>query len=123
MDRAETGYSGTDCRKAASSNFPGPIPAACGVTSDRVFQDPSPIAASPFLVACTPLNEFLGGLDATAKKQAEALGLRHFEIRPMVQSFKTVLKARKTRALDWSQGWPQIKYSGGPRVFTSTRPE
>ncbi len=61
-----------------------------------------------------PLNEFINNFQAIAEKEAAALGLRRFEIRPVVTAFKTTLKRRKAAKAAWSDGWPLIKYPDSP---------
>lgn len=58
----------------------------------------------------TPLNEFLNNFQVIAEKEAVALNLRRFEIRPTASAFKAVLDRRKTTKASWSDGWPLIKY-------------
>jgi hypothetical protein len=64
----------------------------------------------------TPLNEFITNLTAIAEKEATALALRRFEIRPTVSSFKAALGRRKTMKVPWSEGWPLIKYPDSPKA-------
>jgi hypothetical protein len=70
--------------------------------------------AEQFKADYTPLNEFMRDFDAIAEKEAVALGLKRFEIRPTVKNFKAVLDRRKTTVASWSEGWPLIKYADSP---------
>lgn len=64
----------------------------------------------------TPLNDFLASLDSVAEREAKALGLRRFELRPTIQSFKSTLKRRTAGHSAWSDGWPLIKYADSPQA-------
>lgn len=70
--------------------------------------------AEQFKPDYTPLNQFVLNFSQIAKKEAEELKLRNFEIRPIVTSFKATLDRRKTTKASWSEGWPQIKYIDQP---------
>ena len=72
--------------------------------------------AQQFKTDYTPFNEFIAGFQAIAEREAAALGLRHFEIRPTVGAFKAVLDRRKTTKAHWSEGWPLIKYPDSPKA-------
>ena len=71
--------------------------------------------AKRFKADYTPLNEFLNNFAAIAEREATALGLRRFEIRPTVSAFKATLDRRKTTKMSWSEGWPMIKYNDHPK--------
>ena len=70
--------------------------------------------AEQFKVNYEPYNEFIHRLDEIAEREAATLALRHFEIRPIVNSFKAALDRRKKAKLPWSDGWPRIKYDDRP---------
>jgi hypothetical protein len=72
--------------------------------------------AQRFKTEYTPLNEFLNDFAAIAEREAAALGLRHFEIRPTVGAFKAVLDRRKSTKAPWSEGWPLLKYPDSPKA-------
>ena len=72
--------------------------------------------AEQFKADYGPLNEFISNLESIAKTESTALGLRQFEIRPTINSFKAVLDRRKTLKSAWSDGWPHIKYADSPRA-------
>ncbi len=72
--------------------------------------------AKQFKADYTPLNRFLHDFAAIAEREAAALGLRRFEIRPTVGSFKAVLDRRKTTKAAWSEGWPLLKHPDRPRA-------
>jgi hypothetical protein len=72
--------------------------------------------AEQFKADYTPLNEFTRDFSTIAEKEAVALGLKRFEIRPTVSAFKAVLDRRKTTAASWSEGWPLIKYPDSPKA-------
>lgn len=81
--------------------------------------------AAQFKADYTPLNDFLNNLNAIVEREAKALPmpiegvpfeenhriveLRHYEVRPIVSSFKAALARRKTAKVAWSEGWPLIK--------------
>jgi len=64
----------------------------------------------------TPLNEFLNDFSEIAEREAKALGMRRFEVRPAVNGFKAVLNRRKTTGAPWSEGWPLLKFPDRPRA-------
>jgi hypothetical protein len=68
-----------------------------------------------FKAEYTPLNEFMNNFPAIAEREAVALGLKRFEIRPTVGAFKAVLDRRKTTKPLWSEGWPLLKYPDSPK--------
>lgn len=72
--------------------------------------------AEQFKAEYTPLNEFMNDFAAIAEREAVALGLRRFEIRPTVGAFKAVLDRRKTTKAPWSEGWPLLKYPDSPKA-------
>ncbi|MGA3011577.1 MAG: zinc ribbon domain-containing protein [Terracidiphilus sp.] len=72
--------------------------------------------AQQFKADYTPLNEFLDDFQAIAEREAVALGLRRFEIRPTVSAFKAVLNRRKTIKASWSEGWPLLKFPESPKA-------
>ena len=72
--------------------------------------------AEQFKAEYTPLNEFLKNFAEIAEREAVALGLRRFEIRPTVGAFKAVLDRRKTTKAPWSEGWPLLKYADSPKA-------
>lgn len=72
--------------------------------------------AEQFKPDYTPLNEFIRDFTEIAEKEAVALKLKRFEIRPTVNAFKAVLDRRKTTAASWSEGWPLIKYPDSPKA-------
>lgn len=72
--------------------------------------------AEPFKADYTPLNEFLKNFNEIAEKEAAALNLRRFEIRPLVTAFKATLNRRKSTKMAWSDGWPMIKYPDSPKA-------
>jgi hypothetical protein len=72
--------------------------------------------AEQYKAEYTPINEFLNNFAAIAEREARALGLRHFEVRPTVSAFKAVLDRRKTTNAPWSEGWPLIKYPDRPKA-------
>lgn len=72
--------------------------------------------AQRFKAEYTPLNEFLNNFSAIAEREAGALGLKRFEIRPTVGAFKAVLDRRKTLKSSWSEGWPLLKYPDSPKA-------
>jgi hypothetical protein len=71
--------------------------------------------AEQFKPDYTPLNEFIKNFQEIAEKEAAALNLRRFEIRPLMAAFKAALNRRKTTKMAWSEGWPMIKYHDSPR--------
>lgn len=66
--------------------------------------------ASQFKADYKPINEFLANVQKIADREARELGLAHYEARPVLQHFFAVLKARKTRNHQWTNGWPLIRY-------------
>ena len=72
--------------------------------------------AEQFKADYAPLNEFLNDFTALAQREAAALGLKRFEIRPTVAAFKAALDRRKTTKPPWSEGWPLIKYPDSPKA-------
>jgi hypothetical protein len=66
--------------------------------------------AEQFKPDYTPINEFIAGFSEIAKKEALALDLRHFEIRPCVKAFEAILERRKTTKAPFSEGWPLTRY-------------
>ena len=67
--------------------------------------------AKQYAVDCTPINDFQNSIDSIAAREAKTLGLRSFEVRPVLADFKATLKRRRTCKLPWSKGWPLIKHS------------
>jgi hypothetical protein len=63
----------------------------------------------------TPYNNFIANFPKIAEQEAKRLKLRHFEIRPTVNSFKTVLDCHRVNKAPWSEGWPLIKYPDDPK--------
>jgi hypothetical protein len=72
--------------------------------------------AEQFKPDYTPMNEFQSSVLEIGEREAAALHLKRYEIRPVMQRFLSVLKARKTRALAWTDGWPSIKYPDSPKA-------
>jgi Putative transposase DNA-binding domain len=72
--------------------------------------------AEQFKADYTPLNAFMNGFAAIAEREAQALGLKRFEIRPTVGAFKAVLNRRKSTKVAWSEGWPRLKYPDSPNA-------
>lgn len=72
--------------------------------------------ASQFKADYKPINEFLANVQAIGEREARELGLVHYERRPVMQHFGSVLKARKTKKYGWSDGWPLIRYADSPRA-------
>ena len=72
--------------------------------------------AEQFKPDYTPLNEFIKNFPEIAEKEAAALNLRRFEIRPLMTAFKAALSRRKSTKMAWSEGWPMIKYQDSPRA-------
>jgi hypothetical protein len=70
--------------------------------------------AEHFKANYTAINEFESNISEIGEEEAQKLGLLRHEIRPVLSSFKSVLKNRRTRKLAWSEGWPLIKYSDSP---------
>jgi cob(I)alamin adenosyltransferase len=72
--------------------------------------------AEQFKPDYTPMIEFQSSVLEIGEREAAALHLKRYEIRPVMQRFASVLKARKTRALAWTDGWPSIKYPDSPKA-------
>jgi len=72
--------------------------------------------AEQFKADYTPINEFINNFNDIAAKEAELLGLLRFEIRPIVEVFKSIFNRRKTMKIAWSEGWPLLKYPDSPKT-------
>lgn len=72
--------------------------------------------AGQFKADYGPMNSFLADLDRLAETESEKLGLRRYEIRPLMTSFKSQLDRRRTTKAQWSDGWPNIKYPDSPKA-------
>jgi hypothetical protein len=83
------------------------------------LQRPTPDGLLPQLMAFAeknrpnyaPLYEFLRNFGDIAEREAAQLGLRHWEFRPVMRAFETVLSRRKAMKLGFSEGWPLIKHA------------
>jgi hypothetical protein len=71
--------------------------------------------AQQFRTDYTPYNKFIANFTAIAEREAKVLKLRQFEVRPTVNTFKTVLDCRRVNKAPWSEGWPLIKYPDAPK--------
>jgi len=88
--------------------------------------------AEQFKADYTPLNEFLNDLNKIAERESKALPmpiegvpfevdhavvkLRPYEVRPVINAFKSVIKRRKSVSASWSDGWPLLKYPDSPKA-------
>jgi hypothetical protein len=72
--------------------------------------------AEQFKADYTPLKEFMNDFPAIAEREAVALGLRRFEIRPTVGAFRAALIRRNPTKATWSEGWPLLKYPNSPKA-------
>lgn len=66
--------------------------------------------AQPIQPDYGPINEFLANVKRIGEREAQALEMQRYEIRPIQQAFAAVLNSRKTRNRPWSEGWPLLKH-------------